>query len=199
MARVVRVLAALVVASAGLVACSSGGDDDAATASFPSVPEGFGFTVVGADVHAIGPYAPFPPELQTAVLATLNAYLTFGVVQPLRENKPPAGVEVAFTPVAAARLAGPDRVALVEDGAFSRGDVRQERANVRFTAMRGPGGEIVVVTAQLDVAMVVETSSGDVAAVRAGEMVLVPASTGWQIDAFDLVARRDSLKPGQAP
>lgn len=194
----VRVLAGLVVASAALSACSSGGSDGA-TDSFPPVPKGFGFTVVGADVHAIGPYAPFPAELQESVLATVNAYLTAGVVEPLRDDRPPAGVEAAFTPVAAARLAGPDRAALVEEGAFARGDLRQERANVRFTAMRGPSGEIVVVTAQLDVALVVETSVGDVAVVRAGEMVLVPDAGGWRIDAFDVVARHDSLGPGQAP
>ncbi|HEX2063648.1 MAG TPA: hypothetical protein VHE80_04415 [Acidimicrobiales bacterium] len=199
MARVVRVLAALVVAAAALTACSGGGDDDGATDSFPTVPEGFGFTVIGADVHAIGAYAPFPPELQRSVLATVNAYLTAGVVQPLQDDKPPAGVEAAFTPVAATRLAGPDRAALVEDGAFARGDLRQERANVRFTAMRGPSGDIVVVTAQLDIALVVETSVGDVAAVRAGEMVLVPDGDGWRIDAFDVVARHHSLEPGQAP
>ena len=199
MARVVRVVVALLIASAALTACSGGGDEDGATDSFPPVPEGFGFTVIGADVHAIGPSAPFPPDLQASVLATLNAYLTAGVVQPLRDDKPPAGVEAAFTPAAAARLAGPDRAALVEEGALARGDVRQERASVRFTAMRGPSGDIVVVTAQLDVALVVKTSGGDVAAVRAGEMVLVPDAGGWRIDAFDVLARRDSLKPGQVP
>lgn len=200
------VLAALVAASlAG--ACSGGGGrdgggDGGATATTPGAGSGarapgeVAVTVVSAEVQAMAPAPPlFPDDVKAAVTASLDAWLNQAVVGPLRTGRAPgAGLEAIFTEPALARLAapGPDRAALLEEGTPPAGEVRQERADARLTALTAPGGEVAVVTVQLDVAHVVEAGGTAVAVVRSGEVVLVP-SGGWRIDAYDIRTSRDTV------
>ena len=203
-----RLLAAVAVMSGLLGGCS--GADDTATTNKSSKPDkgggaapgGFGETVLAADVQAMAAQAPpFPDDVKAAVSASLDAYLDQAVVGPLRTGKPAgAGLDGVFTAAALARLTGPgpDRAAMLEEGAPLAGKVRQERANASLTALTGPGGEVVLVTAQLDLAHTVDTKggAGSVAVVRSGEVVLVPDG-GWRIDAYDLRAARDTQPGGK--
>jgi hypothetical protein len=194
-------LAALVaLAVAG--ACSGDGDGSGTartttrdgTAAEPAGQ--FAVTVLSADVQAMAPQAPpFPEDVKAAVTASLDAWLAKGVVGPMRTGTPPAaGLETVFTEPALARLAvpGADRAAVLEEGSPLRGEVRQERANARLTALTAPGGDVALVTVQLDLAHVVEADGASVAVVRSGEVVLVP-SGGWRIDAYDVRTSRDTV------
>ncbi|MGQ0521276.1 MAG: hypothetical protein ACT4PX_09020 [Actinomycetota bacterium] len=195
-------LAALVaLAMAG--ACSGDGDGAGTARSTAghgtaAEPAGhFAVTVLSTDVQAMAPQAPpFPDDVKAAVTASLEAWLAKGVVGPLRAGTPPAGLEAVFTEPALARLAvpGPDRAAVLEEGSPLKGAVRQERANARLTALTAPGGDVALVTVQLDLAHVVEAGGASVAVVRSGEVVLVP-SGGWRIDAYDVRTSRDTV-PG---
>ncbi|MGH9177529.1 MAG: hypothetical protein ACRD0N_03110 [Acidimicrobiales bacterium] len=195
-------LAALVVGSL-LAGCSGGGDEDAgspqkATPETTTTKAPARVAVMGTKVEAMAPQAPaFPAEVQSAVQATLDAYLAKGVVRPLETGEPATGLEPVFTEAALARLAGPgpDRSAVLEEGEPLRGTVRPDRANATLTALTAPGGEVVLVTAQLDLAHTVEADDRAVAVVRSGEVVLIPYG-GWRIDAYDMRTARDTQPPG---
>lgn len=198
-----RRVAAPLLAMVLLAGCS--GDGGGGKAAEPakkakdSAAADFGVTVVSADVQAMSPQPPpFPEDVKAAVGASLDNYLENAVVVPLRSGKPPAaGLDGVFTAAALGRLSAPgaDRAALFEEGAPLSGKVRQDRADAALTALTGPGGEVVLVTARLDVAHTVTSRDQAVALVRSGELVLVP-SNGWLIDAYDIRTARDTQPRG---
>ena len=189
--------AALVV----LAACSGGSDDGGAgtgggAGSDSAKAPGFAFTITGTEVQSMAPQAPaFPPEVAAEVKAGLDAWLADGLIEPLRDGRAPAGLEQSFTAGALARLtaSAPDRSAVLEDGVALKGDVRQDRANAKLTALVDPAGGVPLVTAQVDVAHTVDTGDGDVAVVRTGEFVLVDDGGSWKVEAFDMRTSRDSV------
>jgi hypothetical protein len=192
------VAAAVLAAWAPAAACSGGGGDKAPPGKV--APPGFGLTLGGADVQAVNtPPPPFPKDVEAAVLATLDTWLTTALVDPLRTGRPPLGVGPLFTAAAAARLAGPDQPALVESGAPVSGQVHQDRANVRLTAFTGPAGEAALVAAQLDVGLRVSSPGTRLAVGRTGEVVLVPEAGSWRIDSYDVRSQRDSPPPAGGP
>ena len=187
-----------------LAGCSSGDGDDPTAGGTgrdgrPAAGAASAVNVLAAEVQAMSPQAPpFPEDVKAAVTARLAAYLDTAVVAPLERGTPPAeGLGELFTDAALARVSapGPDRAALVEEGTPVKGRVRQDRANARLTALAAPGGEVVLVTAQVDVAHVVEAAGRSVVVMRSGELVLVPFG-GWRIDAFDIRTARDTQPEG---
>lgn len=200
-----RLLAALLVLGALATGCSGDGDDD--DGATPGTKDGststtaepdFAFAVVGSEVHAMAPQTPaFPADVSEAVTASLDSWLGAAIVEPLRTGKPAAGLEPLFTEPALGKIAvpGAERAAMVEEGSPLSGKVTQERANVRLTAVTGPGGSVEFVTAQIDMAHAVPSNDGFVDLVRSGELVLVPHEGAWRIDAFDVVAKRDTRAP----
>lgn len=182
-------------------ACSGDGDGgrgggDGAGSSDPGPAPEFAVTITGTEVQAMTPQAPaFPPEVAARVKAGLEAYLADGLIEPLRDGRAPAGLEQSFTAGALARLtaSAPDRAAVLEEGATLKGEVRQDRANAKLTALVDPAGGVPLVTAQIDLAHTVDTGGGDVAVVRSGELVLVDDGGSWKVDAFDVRTSRDSV------
>ena len=199
-----RSIALALAAVATLAVACSGGDGDGGSAgsaeegggpSGTAKPPEFAFTITGTEVQAMTAQPPaFPPEVAAKVKAGLEAYLADGLVEPVRDGKAPAGLEQSFTAGALARLTASagDRAAVLEDGAELKGEVRQDRANAKLTALVDPAGGVPLVTAQIDVAHTVDTGDGDVAVVRTGEFVLVDDGGSWKVDAFDVRTSRDS-------
>lgn len=196
-----RSLAVLVVFAALATGCSSDGGGKKATpaaggeSTSTTADPDFAFTVVGSEVHAMTPEAPaFPDDVSAAVTTSLNTWLGSAIVEPLRTGTPAAGLEALFTEPALGKISapGPERSAMVEEGTPLSGKVSQDRANVRLTAVTGPSGAVEFVTAQIDVAHAVPSNEGFVDLVRSGELVLVPYGGTWRIDAFDVVAKRDT-------
>lgn len=193
----------LVVLLVALVGACSGGDKGAAGGGDPATPGAaptgapgpYSFTVTGREVHPMAPEAPlFPEDVSEAVTAGLNTWLGTGVVEPFRSGKPPLGLDAVFTEPALARIAvpGPERAAMVEEGAPLTGRVVQDRANARLTVVTAPDGAAAFVTVQIDVSHAVTVDGAAVDVVRAGELVLVPDRGSWRIDAFDVVTKRDT-------
>jgi len=189
----------LLVALGG--ACS-GGDDGGKSGTAATVPGGgpaapgpYSFAVTTAAVEPMAPQAPnFPPDVTAAVQASLDAWLANAIVGPLRTGKPSSGLDAVFTEPALLKISGPgpERAAVLEEGRPLSGDVEQERANAKLTLLTAPGGEPVLVTAQIDIVQSVKSGSGAVDVVRGGEMVLVPDRGSWRIDGFDIVAKHDT-------
>lgn len=196
-----RLLAVLLLLGALATGCSGdGGGDKGAPATgngstSTTADPAVAFAVVGSEVHAMAPEVPaFPADVSAAVTASLNGWLATAIVEPLRTGAPAAGLDPLFTEPALAKIAGPgpERAAMVEEGTPLSGKVTQERANVRLTAVTGPGGAVELVAAQIDLAHAVPSNDGVVDLVRSGELVLVPSGGTWRIDAFDVVAKRDT-------
>ena len=139
-----------------------------------------------AGVESVGlPAPPFPDDVKAAVGATLDRYLQDAVLGPLRSGGPAADLGPLFTGPARARLDGPDRAALVDEGLPAAASVRTEAATAKLSALVGPAGAVAVVTAALDLRL----EAGDVDPVsvaRTGHLVLVPAGDGWKIDGYDV-------------
>ncbi len=155
----------------------------------------YSFAVTTAAVEPMAPTAPnFPPDVTAAVQASLDGWLGNAIVGPLRSGKPSSGLDAVFTEPALLKISavGPERAAVLEEGTPLTGDVKQERANAKLTLLSAPGGEPVLVTAQIDMVHGVKSGSGFVDVVRGGEMVLVPDRGSWRIDSFDIVAKHDT-------
>lgn len=181
-------------------ACS--GDDDATEPARGGTQPGgepvepvYAFTVTGTEVQAMAPQAPpFPEDLVAGVKAGLDAYLGVAVVNPLLTGQPASGLEAAFTAASLARLANPgvERAAVLEEGAPLTGEVEQQRADAKLTALTAPGGDVVLVTAQVDMGHTVDAGDSNVEIVRSGELVFVADAGAWRIDAFNMRTARDT-------
>lgn len=192
-----------VLAVTGATGCSGGDDekkkaspsDTTAKTAVPAAEPVFGFAISAADVQFASPEArPFPEDVKAAVKASLDTYLANGVVTPLKTGQPPAGLEGVFTAAAAARIAGgqPDRVALLEEGQPVSGEVVQDRADARLTALVDTAGVVTMVVSQFDLAVTVKSKDTTLGIVRNGELALVLENDAWRIDSFDLSTARDS-------
>lgn len=174
---------------------AANGDSAAPGASPTAAPGPFAFTLTGSAVHPMAAQAPpFPNDVAGAIKASLDTWLGSALVAPLQTGRPSSGLDAVFTEPALARIsaAGAERSAMLEEGAPLTGQVRQDRANANLTALTAPGGEIVLITAQIDMGHTVTSGDGLVDVVRSGELVLVPDRGNWRIDAFDVVVKHDT-------
>lgn len=196
-------LVVAVLAVAGASGCSGDDDDkkDAAPvggapkATTPAPEPVFGFTISAAEVQFSSPEArPFPEDVKAAVKTSLDTYLANGVVTPLKTGQPPSGLEGVFTAAAGARIAAgqPDRLALLEEGQPVAGEVVQDRADARLTALLDTAGVVTVVVSQFDLAVTVKSKDTTLSIVRNGEVALMLENDVWRIDSFDLSTARDS-------
>lgn len=191
------------VVLAGLGGCS---DKDKKAAPPPTstttapLPE-FRVVVPAVDVQSMKPgQTALPEDVKTQVTATLNTYLDRAVIQPLYTGQAPVGLDAVFTAVALARLTAgsPDRAALVEDTRPAEGVLEAEKEDASLTALADQDGRIVLVSAVIDLNVLLTTTVGRVRYHRTGELVLIPVEGGWRVDSYDVVAKRDSVEPPPA-
>ena len=183
-------VAAVVLASAcssdsGLMAVPTTPPPDAASSSDIS------FSVTGATVESVRlPPPPFPDDVKAAVAATLERYLREAVLGPLRSGGPAGDLGPVFTGPARARVDGPDRAALVDEGLPVAEDLEAETATVGLAALAGADGAVTVVTAAIDLRL--RTDDDDPLTIaRRGHLVLVPDGDGWKIDGYDVRTTRE--------
>jgi hypothetical protein len=190
------VLVAVALLSAALGACSGGRSRPAVHPTTEPPPAPLAFTVTGGDVHAVRrPAPPFPEDVRAKVSATLQRYLDDAVARPLRSGQPAGDLGPVFTQAALARLNGPDRAALVDEGVPRVARLQPDVATAALAALAGADQAVVVVTAAIELRL--HTGGADsVAIVRTGDLVLVPDGDAWRIDGYDIRAARDSAGAG---
>lgn len=190
------VVAVLMVASAfALGACSSRGDRPTPpSGGQPSASPAPSFSVTSFDLF--GPVASLPEAVEQtriAVTATLDAYLQRAVFQPLDTSGPAGDLTPFFTGAAAARLSGPDRAVLVDEGiAVEGGGAKLDSAAAVLHALSGADGRPTVVNAHVDFKVVAGTSDLPVTIARRGDLVLVEEAGSWRIDSYDVVVGRST-------
>ena len=181
--------AVAVVAVGALNGCSDG-KPAAVPGTGPAPP--ISFTVSGEEVAGVTAPGPgFPDDVRGKVMATLERYLGDAVVAPLRTGRPAGDMGPLFTGPALARLSGPDRAALVDEGLPPATGLTADAVTARLAALADAAGTVVVVTAAVELRL---RTGGpdDVRIARTGDLVLVADGDGWKIDGYEIRTTRDS-------
>lgn len=178
------------MAAVALSGCSGGKDPSPAPAAPPA--QAISFTVSGDEVAAVAPPGPaFPDDVRAKVTSTLERYLDDAVVGPLRSGRPAGDLGPVFTGPALARVNGPDRAALVDEGLPAAGDLRAEAVTARLAALADAGGAVTVVSAAVELRLRTGGAEG-LTIVRTGDLVLLADGEAWKIDGYDIRTSRDS-------
>ena len=131
-----------------------------------------------------------PDDVRTAVIATLTGYVNAATVMPLQQGAvDDAGLATALAPAVAARLAGPDRAVLVDEGlprAKPTSKVKVTATPVALTGLADGAGSVVVVTATVDTTTTAKTTKGKLVIKRTGDLVLEPDNGTWKITGYTL-------------
>lgn len=140
-----------------------------------------------------GDPTPLPDDVRNAVMATLAGYVNAATVKPLQKGRAADDAVLAGTlaPVVAARLTGPDRAVLVDEGlpkAVSK--IRVGATPIALTGLVDGDGRVVLVTAKLDSTTTTKTAKGKLSIKRAGELVLTPETGTWKISGYTLTVDR---------
>jgi len=169
-----------------------GGSGGSTAGPARAAPGSLAFTVSGTDVQAVGTPAPgFPAEVQAKVLDTLDRYLVDAVGGPLRSGQRAGDLAPVFTAPALARVNGPDRPALVDEGLPKASSLRTDVATAKLRILLGDRNEPQAVSAAVEL-RVRTGGSDEVTVVRTGSLVLVPDGAGWKIDGYDINTSRDT-------
>jgi len=144
----------------------------------------------------------FPPAIRDAVLSTLGTYVDNGIVNPLRKGKADnAALLTAFDAAAAPRLDGPDRAILVDEGLPKAvGAIKVTTPPVIMDALADRDGNIVLVTANVDLQVSSRAEKGTVKIRRLGSFVFAADANGaWKISGWTLSVTRTGPGVATAP
>ena len=141
--------------------------------------------------------AQLPPEVQDQVMTTVGAYVKAALLDVVSEGEPGGDLATVFDAGAAARLTGPDRAVLVEEGLPElTGDFEPSAQPVVLTGLSDGTGAFVLVSAFFNYAANAEVEGGRVTITRATELTMVPEGANWKITGYDVVVTRDSPGTG---
>lgn len=186
-------LALVLVVAVGVTGCSKKKGAVGPGTSSPTTTEPDRGGPIALNVTGVEPNGTPPPgdDVVAQVRTNLERYIALALVAPLRSGRPPGDLSLVLTPAAAARLDGPDRGALVEEGLPAVERVRGETANVALSSLAGFDGAPAVIAARLDLRLRATGRDLDVVVVREGEMVMVNDGDDWKIDGYQLRASRE--------
>jgi hypothetical protein len=192
MRRAARALGLAAVVVVGLSACSSSAADrprppsatvgETPPVDLPTTPR---FLVEGPEVVGFGGGTEIDPIIRTRVNNLLDKYLNNAMLVPLKNGSPVGDLSQMFAGPALERAAGPDRGALLDEGAGRLADVDVEDASAKLIALVGPNG-VAVLNAGIHVAVSGQTDAGPVAVERSGELRLAPEGEAWKIVGYDI-------------
>ncbi len=139
-----------------------------------------------------GPDA-LPGEVATGAMAAIDGYLVNAAARPLQRGRPGEDARLAavLSPAVMARLGGPDRAVLVDEGLpKATAPVRITTEPVVLTGLADASGKVVVVTAGLAATTRTRTAKGPVTITRTGDLVLQPDNGTWKIAGYSLAVDR---------
>jgi hypothetical protein len=141
-----------------------------------------------------------PDDVRAAVMSAVTQYVNAATVAPLRKGAAADDAVLAtmLAPSVAARLAGPDRAVLVDEGLpKAASKIVVSTAPVTLTGLADGAGNIVVVTANVDATTKTTTAKGKLSITRTGELVLEPDNGTWKISGYSLIVDRvgKSVRP----
>ena len=160
------------------------------TVESPTTP--LTFTVASFDVE--GPGAPASVEaVKAAVLQTFDRYLEAGVLTPLRTGGPAGELTSLFTARAAQHMAATgDRNAFIDEGLPPAPRIVAVASALRLSGLAGPGGDVVLVSAHMDLTLVAGAQDATVTIDRDADLMLVADGGAWKIDSYRVRVSRDT-------
>ena len=188
---IVVAIIAVVVALVG-----GGGDKGTSAGQATTVVPNTNVSLQLGDVSAdsAGPPAQLAPEQSQAILKVVGDYLTAATVDPLRSAKPAGDLSALFGAGALARVTGPDRAVMLDEGLPKvTGDLNITSQPVTVVGLGDQGGAIVLATAtiDLDIQGVTAVKGGPLRILRKGDLVLTPDASGaWKVTAFNIAVAR---------
>ena len=188
------VVVAMIVVLAG---CGGGGDEKSKSAppSTTKVPNTNVSLALGdVSAESAGPPAQLSPAQSQAILKVVGDYLTAATVDPLRSARPAGDLSALFAGGALARVTGPDRPVMVDEGLPKvTGDLDVTAQPVKVVGLGDQSGTIVLATASidLDIQGVTADEGAPLRILRKGDLVLTPDPTGaWRVSAFNVAVAR---------
>ena len=193
---VVVIIAAVVV---GVLVFAGGGgdsgDDDGGDASRPVANTNVTLELGEVTADSAGPPVTVGPEVTDGVIDLVGRYLEVATVEPLRKAAPAGDLSGVFDAAALARVNGPDRAALVDEGAPEvTGDLDVVAKPVAVTGLGDQSGNLVLVTATLDLDVTGATAAKGppLHILRSGYFVLTPDPAGvWKVSAYGITVGRE--------
>jgi hypothetical protein len=184
-------LAALLVTMA---ACSGGGGGKAkapTTTTTKVINTSVALRVTGATVSSAGPNVAFPADLRDQLSQAVNQYVESAVVSPLRSGAVAPNLGSIFTADAGAKLNGPDRPTLTEEGVPKvTGDITPTTADCALTALADTGSQIVLVSAALNLDLQAQVPGGALHLIRKGDLLFANVGGAWRVAGFDMSVLR---------
>ena len=169
---------------------AAGGTVVPPTTALP-VPAG-GFDIQAFEVAAAEDAPEAFRRVRERVGAALDRYLEHAVLAPLRSGQPAGDLSGLFTGAAAARVAGPDRGALVDEGLPPVSDVDVEKATASVLVLAGRGGEAGFATARIALLVRGLVGVAPLTVERTGELTLSPDGDTWKISGYEVRASKDT-------
>ncbi|HZJ27177.1 MAG TPA: hypothetical protein VFF40_09235 [Acidimicrobiia bacterium] len=189
-----RAVVGLAAAAMLLAACGGGDTDDTAIKKKPD-PVGTEIDVTAGAVAVVSAGSPdiaLADEVRDQIVDSVREYITVASVVPLRTGQPAGEFGELFTATATARAISVDRPVLTDEGLSpATKTVVARAAPIPLTVLADQRGDIVLITAGLDLGISTSTARGSVTIVRRGELTFAPDGEFWKIASFDLAVARD--------
>jgi hypothetical protein len=138
-------------------------------------------------------------------MAELAAYVEAASVKPLRTGKvDDTALAAIFDPASVAKLTGPDRTTLVDEGLpKSAGNIKATSPPVNLIALAGTDGKVILANATFDLQIVTKVPKGVVRIQRTGSMLFTLVQGAWKITGWHLSVDRNApglpVTPTSAP
>ena len=132
-------------------------------------------------------------EVSAAVMTTLGEYAESAMVTPLRKGKPAsAALANVFDAPALARLSGPDRTVVLDEGLpRAVGKIDVSSPPIPLTGLADASGNTILVSADVKLTAKARTEKGVIGVTRVGTFVLAPDASGiWKITGWTLTTDR---------
>ena len=162
-----------------------------ATTTVESSDTPVAFTVSSFTVE--GPGRPDSVEaVKTAVVRTFDRYLEDAVLTPLRSGGPAGELRPLFTARAGEHMWATDRNAFVDEGLPPASRIVAMVSGLHLVGLAEPGGEVVLVSARMDLKLVAGADADAVTIERGADLLLMAEGDGWKIDSYQVRVSRDT-------
>jgi hypothetical protein len=174
-----------------LGACSGSGSAKAHTKP-ARINSSVALKLTTTNVESAGPAVAFPADVRDQAAQVVNTYVEDAVVAALRTGASDPRLTQVFAPDAAAKLSGPDRAVLTDDGVEkATGSIGASKADVALTALADTSGKLLLVSAALTLDVRAPVAGGTLHVTRFGDLLLAPAGGTWRVAGYDLAVTRD--------
>ena len=200
---VASVLVVILIAGGAALALSGGGGDSSSNVKASTTVD---LKAGALKIESVSVFPPLPKEFPTdvrdKVLKTIGTYIDKGIVASLRTSKADdAGLAPAFDAGAAAKLTGPDRAVLLDEGLPKAvGNLKVTTPPVPLTALSAADGNVQLVAADIKLEITAHAASGLVKISRSGTLVFALQLSGdWRITGWTLHIDRSGPGLPSAP